>query len=231
MEQLTTATDSGRQRQRWALSTHHLGPATGIVLVMISTFAWLTSGASLLVTFVPGAVFVWVLFVHLVRTTQELPAPARFLPAFLVTLAVQFVHFAEEFVTGFPTDFALLYGGDPYDVNLFVVFNMTAYAVFALAAVVAVTQRALGFLLVPALFFLVYGAIANAITHTWWSVMLGGHFPGLFTAQLFWIAGPWALDTLTGGRHRRFLIGFFAVFAVVLVLLLTIFAEPGRLGP
>ncbi len=27
------------------------------------------------------------------------------------------------------------------------------------------------------------------------------------------------------------LIGFFAVFAVVLVLLLTIFAEPGRLGP
>jgi hypothetical protein len=202
---------------------------TVIAIVMIATFVTLTSGASLLVTFVPGVVMTWIAFVYLYRSGQALPDVAGFLPVFVLALAVQFVHFAEEFATGFPTDFAVLYGGDPYGQDLFVIFNMSAYAIFAVAAVAVVTER-LAFLLVPAMFFLVYGAIANAISHTWWSIMLGDYFPGLVTAQLFWVVGPLALDRLTGGRRRRQIVIFTVAWAAVLIPLLTIFAEPSSLG-
>ncbi len=212
---------------RWSRRDIALG--TVISLVMIATFIALSSGASLLVTFVPGVVMTWLAFGYLYRTRAVLPDVARFLPMFILALAVQFLHFAEEFATGFPTDFAVLYGGDPYGRDLFVIFNMSAYAIFAVAAVTVVTRR-LAFLLVPAMFFLVYGAIANAISHTWWSIMLGDYFPGLVTAQLFWVVGPLALDRLTGGQHRRQIVIFTLAWAAVLIPLLTAFAEPAGLG-
>lgn len=216
--------------KRWRLSRRDVVAGTVILLALCGTFVYLSSGASLLVTFVPGTLFTWLAFAYLYRRRLELPEVATFLPVFVVTLAIQFAHFGEEFATGFYKDFALLYGGQPYATNLFVVFNMTAYAAFALGAVAALV-RPVGFALIPALFFLVYGAIGNAITHTWWSIMLGEYFPGLVTAQLFWIAGPWALHILTGRRHRRFIIGFIVLWALILIPLLTIFAEPANLAP
>ncbi len=212
---------------RWRLSHRDMGAGTLLLIALCATFVHLSSGASLLVTFVPGTLFTWLAFAYLYRQRLELPEVGQFLPVFVVTLTVQLAHFAEEFATGFYRDFALLYGGEPYGTTLFVVFNMTAYAAFALGAVAALT-RPVGVALVPALFFLVYGAIGNAITHTWWSIMLGGYFPGLVTAQLFWIAGPWALHVLTGRRHERFVVGFMVAWALVLIPLITLFAEPGN---
>lgn len=223
-----TALPLTQPRAIWRLSKRDVAVATMIVIVLCATFSWLSSGASLLVTFLPGAAFAWLTLVYLYRSRQELPDTATFLPVYVLTLSIQFVHFAEEFVAGFPTDFALLYGGQPYDVDLFVVFNMSAYFVFAAASALAFTKR-LGFLLLPVLFFLMYGAIGNAIAHTYWSIMIGGYFPGLFTAQLFWIAGPWTLNTLTGGRHRRMIIGLIVAIAVVMIPLLTIFADTSSL--
>ena len=213
----------------WTLNKRDVGVGTVIVIAMCVTFSWLSSGASLLVTFLPGAAFAWLTLVYLYRNRQELPDTATFLPVYVLVLSIQFVHFAEEFVAGFRTDFPLLYGGQPYDASLFIIFNMIAYCVFAVASVLAFTKR-LGFLLVPVLFFLMYGAIGNAIAHTCWSIMAHGYFPGLFTAQLYWIAGPWALNTLTGGRHRRLVIGLTVGLAVVMVPLLTIFADTTSLG-
>lgn len=213
--------------ERWRLSRRDFVAGTVILLALCGIFVYLSSGASLLVTFVPGTLFTWLAFAYLYRRRVQLPEVATFLPVFVVTLAIQFAHFAEEFVTGFYRDFALLYGGQPYSTNLFVVFNMTAYVAFALGAVGAM-ERPVGFALIPALFFLVYGAIGNAITHTWWSIMLGEYFPGLVTAQLFWIAGPWALHILTGRRHGRFIVGFIVLWALTLIPLITIFADTDR---
>lgn len=224
-----TAVRPTEARTTWRLNKHDVAVGTVIVIVLCATFSWLSSGASLLVTFLPGAAVAWLTLVHLYRSRQELPDVATFLPVYVLTLSIQFVHFAEEFVTGFPTDFALLYGGKPYDVDLFIVFNMTAYCVFAAAAVLAFTKR-LGLLLVPVLFFLMYGAIGNAIAHTCWSIMVGGYFPGLVTAQLYWVAGPWALHTLTGRRHPRLVVGLTMGIAVVMVPLLAVFADTGSLG-
>jgi hypothetical protein len=49
----------------------------------------------------------------------DLPDGRSFLPLYFTVLAVQFLHFAEEFVTGFNSRFPAMYGGDPYPLNTF----------------------------------------------------------------------------------------------------------------
>jgi len=205
-----------------AISKRDLLPGTLIALTMAVGF-WLAShGSSLKVTFIPGVAATWLLFAWCYRSRLQLPPVNKFLPAFCCVLAVQFIHFTEEFITGFRTHFAELYGGAPYSNDAFVAVNLCAYAVMIVACVVALTTR-LRFAIVPAIFFIFYGAIGNAIAHTWWSIMLGAYFPGLISAQLYWIAGPYLLYKLVGDRR----VTAIAVlgFAVVLVPLLALMAD------
>jgi len=200
---------------------------TIIALVMGTLFTLLSSGMSLIVTFVPGIIFSWLMYAWLFVKKVELPTSSAFLPLFFALLTVQFIHFAEEFTTKFDTKFPLLYGGMPYSDTFFVTFNMIAYAVFALACIVAFTKN-IRFLLFPALFFIMYGAIGNAISHTWWSLYLRSYFPGLITAQIFWIAGPFVLYKLVGKGKVVFTV--IILFALVLIPLLTIFASPDAMS-
>jgi hypothetical protein len=195
-----------------------------IIAIFIGTlFTLLSSGMSLIVTFVPGVIFSWLMYAWLFVKKTTLPTSSAFLPLFFALLAVQFIHFTEEFTTRFDTKFPLLYGGMPYSDDFFVTFNMIAYFVFALACILAFTKN-IRFLLFPALFFIIYGAIGNAIAHTWWSLYLRSYFPGLITAQIFWIAGPFVLYKLVGRRKIVFTI--IILFALVLISMLTIFASP-----
>ena len=200
---------------------------TVIALVMGSTFTLLSSGKSLLVTFVPGIAITWLTFAWLYKKQIKLPDGPAFFPLFFATLAWQFIHFAEEFTTGFRSQFPLLYGGTPYSDNLFVTFNMLSYFIFTLACILVFT-RGLRFLLVPILFYIIYGAIGNAISHTWWSVYLKSYFPGFVSAQLYWILGPLVLYKLLG--ERRAVLAIVILFALVLIPLLTIFALPAAIG-
>ena len=200
---------------------------TVIALVMGTVFTLLSSGMSLIVTFVPGVVLTWLTYAWLYTQKTSLPDGSEFIPVFFVALAVQFLHFAEEFATGFRTTFPLLYGGAPYPETLFVIFNMFAYCIFTLTCILAFTRN-LRFLLVPCLFFIIYGAIGNAISHTWWSLYLQSYFPGLVTAQVFWIVGPLVLHRLLGGAKAAFAI--VVLFALVLIPLLTLFASAGAMS-
>jgi len=209
------------------LCTNDFVIGTVIALVMGTLFTLLSSGMSLIVTFVPGIIFSWLMYAWLFVKKVALPTSSAFLPLFFGLLTVQFIHFAEEFTTKFDTKFPLLYGGMPYSDNFFVTFNMIAYSIFALACLLAFTKN-IRFLLFPALFFIMYGAIGNAISHTWWSLYLRSYFPGLAAAQIFWIAGPFILYKLVGGRKVVFTI--IILFALVLLPLLTIFASPGDMS-
>jgi hypothetical protein len=208
------------------LTTHDLIIGVVMAFIMGTTFALLSSGSSLIVTFVPGAIVTALTFGWLYLKQVPLPQGNSFIPAFVGLLAIQFLHFGEEFSTGFATDFPALYGGVPYSANLFVLFNMAAYFVFTVACLVAFGTRR-WFLLMPALFFIIYGAIGNAIAHTWWSVYLGAYFPGLVTAQAYWIGGPLVLGKLMGQRRAALIT--VGAFALVLVPLLTIYASPAML--
>jgi hypothetical protein len=191
-------------------------------LAMGTIFTLLSSGLSLIVTFVPGVVLSWLLYGWLFVKKIPLPASTTFLPPFFVLLAIQFIHFAEEFATGFSTKFPALYSGVPYSESLFVSFNMISYAIYAVGCILALTKH-IRFLLMPPLVFIIYGAIGNAIAHTWWSLYLQSYFPGLFTAQLFWIAGPLVLYKVVGQRMVVFTT--IILFTLVLVPLLTLFAR------
>jgi hypothetical protein len=204
------------------LSKTDLIMGTMIALVMATAFTLLSSGLSLIVSFVPGIAVTWLTYVWLYIDKRQLPSGTAFLPVFFVALAVQFIHFAEEFTTGFRTSFPLLYGGTPYSADLFVTFNMVSYFIFTLACILVFT-KGFRFLLVPAMFFIIYGAIGNAIAHTWWSLYLRAYFPGLVTAQIYWLVGPFLLYKLVGRPKVALLIT--ALFALVLIPLLTIFAS------
>jgi len=119
------------------------------------------------------------------------------------------------------TFFPELYGGTAFSNDLFVSFNMASYAVFTLACL-AVVYRRIGFLLVPVLFCVIYGAIGNAISHTWWVVEAQAYRPGFATAQLYWIARPWLLAILVKNRVQALIA--VAAFGGILVPLLASFA-------
>ena len=83
-------------------------------------------------SFVPAMV---VAFVCYVRTSyREMPKVARVLPIYLVALAMQFLHFTEEYIYGFHFRVTEITAGmPPFDPNVFVAFNMIAYCLFLLA--------------------------------------------------------------------------------------------------
>ena len=214
---------SGRAGSHWGTSTasRELAIGTLIAAAMATLFAVLSSGNSLRVTFVPGVAFAWSAFVWMHAKRVALPPADRVVPAFFAVLAIQFVHFAEEYTTGFNAAFPELYGGDAFALPLFVTFNMASYALFAVSCLL-VFYKGIRPLLVPVLFFAVYGAIGNAISHTWWAISTDGYFPGFWTALAYWIAGPWLLFRLTGSKPLT--ASLTISFALTLITLLTVFA-------
>lgn len=188
--------------------------ATGMLCV------WLvgSSGLSLIATFVPGLVFAWAVFARMHFRRVELPDVSALLPPYYLALGWQFIHFTEEYATNFREAFPGMYGGAPYPATTFVAFNMAAYLVFTVAPVL-VYFRGLTFFLMPMLFFVVYGALGNAVSHVWWSILRGKYFPGLYSAVLYWVLAPPQLAALLESRRAAAI--FVAVFSVVLAILLT----------
>ncbi|CAG7845624.1 hypothetical protein USB125703_01896 [Pseudoclavibacter triregionum] len=161
----------------------------GIIgLAMVSVFAAF-GGPALLVTFVPGVLIAWGVLAHFHASGSALPDATTTLPVFMVALAWQGIHFAEEHQAGFAAAFPALYGGAPFSLDVFTWFNMASYAVFSLSSIASlVWERSPLYL--PALFFAVYGAIGNAISHLVFAVLVGGYFPGLVTALGYLVIGP-----------------------------------------
>lgn len=195
--------------------------ALALTAIMAAVFT-VVGGKPLVITFVVGLVGVAALLVFMFRMQTELPEPVLFYPVYFATLAWQFIHFTEEFRTGFKELFPTLYGAEPFGTDLFVGVNMVSYFVFSIACIL-VLSRNIRFLVAPMLFFIVYGAIGNAVAHTWWFIMNGGYFPGFVTGLVYWILGPFALSRLIGST--KVAITFTVGFGLVLVPILTIFME------
>lgn len=192
--------------------------ATFLSAFLFLLFCYLSSGYELIVTFTLGIVFAYSIFITLYRRKIEPSEPLQVLPFFFGVLAWQFIHFSEEFSTGFATRFPLIYGGEPYTAQFFVVLNMLSYSCFALAAIFAFIRRK-PVLLIPVLFFTAYGALGNAIAHTTWSLYFGEYFPGLYTAQMYWVLAPLLLRKLTGnGKVTLLLIIPYAVLLPIALI-------------
>ena len=199
-----------------------LAIGTLLALIIGATFV-LIGGRPLVVTFIPGLVVAWGIFAWLHVSQTELPRGGTLYPLYYATFAWQFIHFFEEYLTGFRIQFPELYGASPYSDVLFVGVNMASYFVFAVGFIL-VFEKGLKFLLIPVLFYIVYGALGNAIAHVWWVVWTGGYFPGFVTALAYWVLGPLLLSRFVGSLGRAYAIT--AVFALILVLAITLTMSP-----
>ena len=197
-----------------------------LAVLMAAAFVRMGHGRSLLVTFVPGVAVSWLVLLWMYLQHIDLPAAENFVPYFFAALVMQFLHFAEEFATDFRTFFPTLYGGEPYSDRLFVTFNMVSYAVFASCCLLVFYVDA-RYLLMPVLFFIVYGAIGNAVSHTVWSVSARAYRPGLVTAQAYWFVGPFVLYQLIGSARATAT----ATVALGVILTVTVTAFATRQQP
>ncbi|MGA2811346.1 MAG: HXXEE domain-containing protein [Candidatus Acidiferrum sp.] len=125
--------------------------------------------------------------------------PVAVLPVCLVAIAVQCLHFWEEFLTGFAGRFPPLLGDDAWSGGQFVAFNMAWLALFVLAALGVYRRVALAYLVI--LFLALGGGVGNGIGHLLLSATQGRYFPGAFTAPACLLAGI-ALLLRLFGRNR-----------------------------
>jgi hypothetical protein len=153
---------------------------TIIALIMISYFTYMSSGLSLIVTFVPGVLLAYVFYLRFCY--KKNPDPAKVLPMYFLGIGFQLLHFAEEHATKFDTVFAELFNGEPYNHNFFTSFNMISYFMFLLGGYGI--YKGIKPLMMIAMFFVSYGMFGNCIGHVSYSIAVNGYFSGLYTSFL-----------------------------------------------
>ena len=118
-----------------------------------------------------------------VEAADERTAASRMLG---VATAIQAVHFAEEWATGFHVRFPALLGMDPMPLSFFVSFNVAWLAIW-IASIPLVRQGR-----TPAFFatwFLAIAGMLNGVAHPAMAAISGGYFPGLITSPFIGLAG------------------------------------------
>jgi hypothetical protein len=164
------------------------------LVVVTAQARWMGSGTTLLSV---GLVLAYLLWIAAPWKND----PPAVLPMCLLAIAIQCLHFAEEYVTGFQRQFPKLIGYEWSD-SRFVVFNLAWLAVFVLAALGVYGRVVLAYLIV--LFLALVGGVANGAGHLLLSAMQGRYFPGAATAPLCLLAGIGLFSKLFGEtRHSK----------------------------
>ena len=112
--------------------------------------------------------------------------PPAVVPLYVLGIAVQCLHFCEEYLTGFQQKFPAFYGYEWSD-RSFVVFNLIWLSLFAFAAFGVMLKSRLAYLI--AFFFALVGEIGNGIGHLAVSIAQRRYFPGLATAPVVLVVG------------------------------------------
>lgn len=145
-------------------------------------------------SFVPAMALAFVCYLR--TSYREMPKVERVLPVYLIALAVQFLHFTEEYVYDFQSRVTeIMAGMPPFNVNVFVAFNMIVYCLFLLAGLGMYKGLKLPMIIV---WFFAICVLGNAAWHLLLTIRVGGYFPGLYTSFAGWILGPILLKELWG---------------------------------
>jgi len=141
---------------------------------------------------------------HLARTRRPTPNKGMQLlaasRALRLATAVQFVHFCEEWATGFYVRFPALFGLEPIPGLIFAVFNLAWIATWIVAIPMLRAASVFAFF---AAWFLAIAGLLNGIAHPLLAASTGEYFPGLISSPLIGIAGFYLwqrLDSATGVR-------------------------------
>lgn len=105
---------------------------------------------------------------------------------YLFGLAVQCLHFLEEYLTGFQREYPQTLGMEPWSDQFFVSLNLIFLAVFILAALGLLLQLRAAYVVV---WFFAIAMTGNGVVHPALSLWRGGYYPGTITAPLHLIVG------------------------------------------
>jgi len=105
---------------------------------------------------------------------------------FIVLLALQTLHAAEEYATGFHERFPAVFGLAPWPAAFFLALNLSLLLVWAVAGPGLAAGHRPAFLPV---WFLALLGVANGVAHPLLALSARGYFPGLLTSPLVGIAG------------------------------------------
>lgn len=149
---------------------------------------------------VAGTAVLWIaliaaILIAIIRRPTPACLAAAVSPA-LIVLALQAVHFAEEYVTGFYRLFPARLGLAPWSAEFFVIFNAVWLATW-IGAVWAANAGRSPSLAAALLWFLAIAAIGNGLAHPILALLAGGYFPGLLTSPLLGVAGFFLTHRLT----------------------------------
>lgn len=103
-----------------------------------------------------------------------------------ITTAIQAVHFAEEWITGFQIRFPALLGLDPMPLSFFVPFNLAWIAIWIVSVPFLRRGSRAAFF---AAWFIAIAGMLNGVAHPMMAIVSGSYFPGLITALFIGVAG------------------------------------------
>ena len=126
-------------------------------------------------------------------------SPGKVGSIYLLAVAVQCAHLAEEYAMDFHLEFPGLFGYT-WPGKLFIAFNLIWLLVFLLAAWGVFRRIWLAYLVVW--FFVIAGSIGNGILHIILSLIAGGYFPGLITGLAHLAIGLFLLIELIHARKQ-----------------------------
>lgn len=162
---------------------------TFFALIMIVFFAYFSPGLANWLTAIPAMIISYIFY--LLTAYRKAPDPKWILPLYLLGVSWYGIHFAEEFINGYTTAFPALFSEGAMSDSFYLIFNMVAI-LFYIFGGICIYLKIQGPQLI-AIFFIIFGMIANAIFHTIASLKTGSYFPGVYTAQMYWLGfiGPW----------------------------------------
>lgn len=181
---------------RSTFSTHNrdflVGGILVVLVIIVQTFAMGIAIIFLSIGLVAG-------FILWVVESKRVSKP-DIIVIYFIAVGVQCIHFLEEFLTGFQTEFPQLFGYTWSD-NQFFIFNLLWIAVFIFNGIGIYYNIKLSYLLVY--FLVLVGGIANGLAHPLLSLMKGGYFPGLFTSVMSLVVGLVFMSKLVKDPKRH----------------------------
>ena|ERR1700683_1676372 len=152
--------------------------ASLILLVAIAQQIYMGAAVGLITAGLVASYFLWAF-------TNWHANPARILPLYSAAIALQCLHFTEEYFSGFQRKFPQLLGYRWSDAR-FLTFNLLWIAIFILAAL-ALRRTPIAYLAVISL--ALFGGVAHGAGHLVLFVLQRGNFPGIITAPFLIIVG------------------------------------------
>ena len=127
-------------------------------------------------------------FLTIIRKSEisDVSLRERFVNLFLVGVAFQCLHFAEEFITRLYERLPQLLGLQVLSAEFFVAFNLFWIFIWIFSALGL--ERNLWIAFIPVWFFAI-GMTGNGIVHPLLALAVGGYFPGLITSPIVGIIG------------------------------------------